>query len=74
MAYPNFFSQRYERGTTLVTSNRPLYEWTEAFGSEGLIGALLDRFTHHVHFLEGNGDSYRLKESWSRNERPGIVT
>ena len=31
------------------------------FGSERLTGALLDRLTHHVHILEMNGDSYRLK-------------
>ena len=33
------------------------------FGSERLTGALLDRLTHHVHILEMNGDSYRLKRS-----------
>jgi len=57
------FSQRYERGSTLVTSNLPFDEWTEVFGSERLTGALLDRLTHHVHILEMNGDSYRLNQS-----------
>ena len=42
------FSQRYERGSILVTSNLPFDEWTEIFGSERLTGALLDRLTHHV--------------------------
>jgi DNA replication protein DnaC len=56
-------SQRYERGSTLVTSNLPFQEWTEVLGSERLTGALLDRLTHHVHILEMNGDSYRLKQS-----------
>jgi DNA replication protein DnaC len=51
------FSQRYERGSTLVTSNLPFDEWTEVFGSERLTGALLDRLTHHVHILEMNGES-----------------
>ena len=32
-------------------------------GSERLTGALLDRLTHHVHILEMNGESYRLKRS-----------
>ena len=49
------FSQRYERGATLVTSNLPFDEWTSVFGSERLTGALLDRLTHHVHILEMNG-------------------
>ncbi len=57
------FSQRYEQGSVLVTSNLPFDEWTEIFASERLTGALLDRITHHVHILEVNGDSYRLKQS-----------
>ena len=61
------FSQRYERGSVLVTSNLPFDEWTEVFGSERLTGALLDRLTHHVDILEMNGDSYRLKHSRKAN-------
>ena len=57
------FSQRYQRGSILVTANPPFDEWTEVFGSERLTGALLDRLTHHVHILEMNGESYRLKHS-----------
>ena len=63
------FSQRYERGSTIVTSNLPFDEWTSVFGSERLTGALLDRLTHHVHILEMNGDSYRLAQSKSRLRR-----
>ncbi len=69
------FSQRYERGSILVTSNLPFDEWTEVFGSERLTGALLDRLTHHVHILECNGESYRLKQSRdskkAKADRPG---
>ena len=57
------FSQRYERGSTIVTTNLPFDEWTQVFGSERLTGALLDRMTHHVQILELNGDSYRLSEA-----------
>ena len=49
-----------------MTSNLPFEDWTSIFGSERLTGALLDRLTHHVHILEMNGDSYRLKQSKSR--------
>jgi len=63
------FSQRHERGATIVTSNLPFEEWTGVFGSPRLTGALLDRLTHHVHILEMNGDSYRLKHSKSRRRR-----
>jgi len=65
------FSQRYERGSTMVTSNLPFQEWTEILGSERLTEALLDRLTRHVHILETNGDSYRLKQS--RKKRPAPV-
>ena len=64
------FSQRYERGSTLVTTNLPFDEWTEVLGSERLTGALLDRLTHHVHILEMNGDSFRLSQSRRRNQSP----
>jgi DNA replication protein DnaC len=64
------FSQRYERNSTIVTSNLPFDEWTGVFGSERLTGALLDRLTHHVHILEMNGDSYRLKQSKRRQRQP----
>ena len=63
------FSQRYERGATLVTTNLPFDEWTEVFGSERLTGALLDRLTHRVNILEMNGDSYRLNQS-RRHQTP----
>jgi len=63
------FSQRYERGSTIVTSNLPFEDWTQVLGSDRLTGALLDRLTHHVSILTMNGDSYRLKESAGRKPR-----
>jgi DNA replication protein DnaC len=60
------FSQRYEHGSTVVTSNLPFEEWTSVLGSERLTGALLDRLTHHVHILTMNGESYRLTQSTAR--------
>ena len=64
------FSRRYENGATIVTSNLPFQEWTSVFASERFTGALLDRITHHVHILEMNGESYRLKQSRSRRRPP----
>ncbi len=60
------FSQRYEHGSTIVTSNLPFEEWTAVLGSERLTGALLDRLTHHVQILAMNGESYRLTQSTAR--------
>jgi DNA replication protein DnaC len=45
------FSQRHERGSTIVTSNLPFEEWTSVFQSPRLTGALLDRLTRHVHVI-----------------------
>ena len=67
------FSQRYERGSTMVTTNLPFDEWTEVFGSERLTGALLDRLTHHVHILEMNGESYRLRQSRKTNQDQAVA-
>jgi DNA replication protein DnaC len=64
------FSQRYERGSTIVTSNLPFEDWTSVLGSERLTGALLDRLTHHVSILTMNGDSYRLNQSAGRRRAP----
>ena len=66
------FSQRYERGSILVTTNLPFDEWTEVFGSERLTGALLDRLTHHVPILEMNGDTYRLPPQPAERRLPGL--
>ena len=64
------FSRRYERGSIIVTSNLPFDEWTSVFGSERLTGALLDRLTHHVHILEMNGESYRLRHAGKATSAP----
>ena len=66
-------SQRYERGSTIVTSNLPFEDWTSVLGSERLTGALLDRLTHHVHILTMNGDSYRLKQSAGRRRASSTI-
>lgn len=54
-------SQRYERGSTIITTNLPIEKWIGVFGSERLTAALLDRMTYQVHILEMNGESYRQK-------------
>ena len=61
--------QRYERASTVITSNLPFEEWTATFGEERLTGALLDRLTHHVHILEMNGRSCRLAQSRKKTDR-----
>ena len=61
-------------GSILVTTSLPFDEWTEVFGSERLTGALLDRLTHHVHILDMNGDSCRLRYSRQAHTHPCAQT
>lgn len=55
-------SRRYERGSTLVTSNRNVTEWGSVFGDPVVATAILDRLLHHSHVITIRGDSYRLRE------------
>jgi DNA replication protein DnaC len=56
-------SQRYERGSTIITSSLPFEEWINVFGTAQLTGAVLDRLIHYAHILRMEGESYRLKQS-----------
>jgi DNA replication protein DnaC len=51
--------QRYERGSTIFTSNRALEEWPPLFGDMLLASAALDRLLHHAHVIEMDGDTFR---------------
>ena len=54
--------RRYERASTILTSNRPLEDWPKLFGDTPAIAAFLDRLMHHSHLIEIRGKSYRLHE------------
>ena len=61
----NLLSDRYERRSTLITTNLTFSEWVQVFGDAKLTTALLDRLGHHSHILTTKGASYR-----SRNRDP----
>jgi DNA replication protein DnaC len=63
--------ERYERKALLLTSNRALAEWPEAFGNPLLAGAALDRLTHHCHTVIIRGQSYRQRGR--RKEDPTTI-
>jgi len=67
-------SRAYERTSLIVTSNLPFENWVEVMGNERLTGALLDRLTHHLHILEANGPSYRLREAKQQLKKPRATT
>jgi DNA replication protein DnaC len=56
-------SQRYERGSTIITSNRAFKTWPEIFHNDStLTSALLDRLLHHAETVVIEGRSYRMRE------------
>ena len=56
-------SRRYERGSTIVTSNLVFSQWSGIFANDKVVTtAILDRLLHHSHVINILGDSYRLKE------------
>lgn len=57
----NLLAERYERRSTLVTTNLSFGEWVQVFGDEKLTTALLDRLGHHAHVLTTQGTSYRMR-------------
>jgi DNA replication protein DnaC len=62
------FADRYERTSTLITSNLPFSEWQQIFQGERMTAALLDRLTHHCEIFEMTGESYRFRESMKKKQ------
>lgn len=57
---------RYEKGSTIVTSNRVIEDWAKLLGDVVVVTPLLDRLMHHGHLLKFEGKSWRLREAASR--------
>jgi DNA replication protein DnaC len=57
---------RYEKSSTLITSNREIDDWAKLLGDVVIVTPLLDRLMHHGHLLKFIGKSWRLKESAER--------
>src|SRR3989339_408313 len=56
-----FVSHRYERSSTIVTSNKSFADWQELFGDPVVATAILDRLLHHSRVINIKGHSYRLR-------------
>ncbi|MDR2879439.1 MAG: IS21-like element helper ATPase IstB [Fusobacteriales bacterium] len=54
-------NKRYERRSTILTSNIPLSQWTDIFQEKKLTNAIIDRLIHHSKIISINGKSYRMK-------------
>ena len=53
--------RRYERASTIVTSNRPIDDWGKLLGDAAAVTAMLDRVLHHGHVLKCGPRSWRTK-------------
>ncbi|MBQ1326516.1 MAG: IS21-like element helper ATPase IstB [Lachnospiraceae bacterium] len=58
----NLIAKRYEKTSTIITTNSPFSKWPDIFQEPVLTNALLDRLLHHCHVININGPSYRLKD------------
>jgi DNA replication protein DnaC len=61
MLFFQLMSRRYERASTVLTSNKSFEEWGEIFGDEVMASALIDRLVHHCHIVNIRGNSHRMK-------------
>ena len=62
--------RRYERASTLLTSNRPIEDWGKLLGDTAAVTAMLDRLLHHGHVLKCGPRSWRTKTQLSAEEKP----
>lgn len=63
-------ARRYEKNSTIITTNTPFSKWGEIFGSPTLANAVLDRLLHHSSVISIKGPSYRLKDKKAFLEPP----
>ena len=61
MLFFQLMARRYERASTVLTSNKSFAEWGEIFGDELMAAALIDRLVHHCHIVNIRGNSYRMR-------------
>jgi DNA replication protein DnaC len=54
-------NRRYERSSTVLTSNKGFEEWGEVLGDDVMAAALIDRVLHHCHLVNIRGNSYRMR-------------
>ena len=54
-------NKRYEKSTTIITTNKSFTKWLEIFGDSVIANAILDRLLHHSIIFNINGKSYRTK-------------
>jgi DNA replication protein DnaC len=71
--YASMFFQlianRYEKKSTLITTNLPLSKWGEVFNDATIATAIIDRLVHHSNIIRITGKSYRIKDKLPQDEK-----
>jgi len=62
-------NRRYEKASTIITTNRPFAEWGDVFPNAACVVSLVDRLVHHSEIVSIEGGSYRMKEAKERLEK-----
>ena len=62
--------RRHETRSSMMTSNRPLEDWSKLIGDVPSATAILDRFIHHAHVINITGKSYRLRNQARNDNKP----
>jgi DNA replication protein DnaC len=67
-------AKRYEKNSTIITTNQPFSRWSETFSSPAVANAILDRLLHHSHVIKITGKSYRLKDAFDFIAEPDDIS
>ena len=62
-------NKRYEKSSTIITTNKSFSKWGELFGDNMIANAILDRLLHHSHVISITGKSYRTKDILTNSEK-----
>lgn len=66
----NVISSRYEKGSVILTTNRPFKDWGKIFHDNTVAAAIIDRLAHHSEVIKIEGPSYRVKNRRLRDSNP----
>ena len=72
-AFYRIVASRYERRSTVITSNKSFESWGDDFPDAVIASAVLDRLVHHAHLIPIVGDSYRMKEHRPKGQKGGTT-
>jgi DNA replication protein DnaC len=64
----DIFEDRYEKASTIITSQVPISKWHDVIGEQTIADAILDRIVHHAHRIEMKGESLRKKKRPLKSE------